>query len=297
MLPTSVIIGAQKAGTTFLKLSLAAHPDVDAPRGECPFFEDPHYDPSDLGPLEALFAGSSARVRIIKRPDYLARPECPARIHTVLPDARLVAVVRHPVERAVSAYFHFVARGLLPLRPLNPGMRAILDGARDDRFAAAQDVVEYGYYQRHLHRYVELFPRTQLTVFVYERLRHERAAVLAEAMDFLGLDPERLPPIKQAQANESMHALPRLANYRLRTRLRTTRDAERRNVYPRQPLSTPRRWGSAALRGLDGRILTKMERGKPELSAPIRAELLERYRDDTTALEAFLDTDLSAWKR
>lgn len=296
LLPNCVIVGAQKAGTTFVKLSLAAHPDADVPRGECPFFEDPHYDPHDLGPLEALFAGSAAPVRVIKRPDYLARPGLAARIHQHIPDARLVAVLRHPVDRAVSAYFHFVARGLLPLRGLDTGMRRLLAGDYAGRFPVADDVVEYGCYHRHLQEY-RVFPRAQLHVILYDDLRGHPDTTVRDVASFLGLDPNRTGKAAPVSANESMYALPRLATYRLRTRLRASRDTDKRHTHRRQSLPTPARWAGAVLQGVDGRALARLDRGKPELAPELRARLLERYRDDTERLEQYLDTDLSAWKR
>lgn len=296
LLPNCVIVGAQKAGTTFVKLSLASHPDADVPRGECPFFEDPYYDPDDLGPLEALFEGSTAPVRVIKRPDYLARPGVAARIHHLLPDARLVAVLRHPVDRAVSAYFHFVARGLLPLRSLDTGMRRLLAGDYANRFPVADDVVEYGCYHRHLQDY-QVFPRAQLHVVLYDELRSHPDATVRGVAAFLGLDADRTGTPAPASANESMYALPRLAAYRVRTRLRASRDADRRHTHRRQSLSSPARWAGAVLQGFDRRVLAGLDRGKPELAPELRAQLLQRYREDTERLESFLDADLSAWKR
>jgi hypothetical protein len=289
-----VIIGAQKAGTTALKLALKAHPDVDAPRGECPFFEDPYYDSDDLGPLEALFAGSTASVRVIKRPDYLAHPECAERIHRHLLDVSLVAVLRHPVERAVSAYFHFVARGMLPLRGLDNGMRRLLQG---DERPAAQDVLNYGYYHRQLTAYTNVFPRERLHVIRYEELRFSFGAALHDVQVFLGLDPERMGSLPPLSANESMYALPRLSVHRLRTRIRSDRDTARGHTHPRTAMRAPARWASAALHGVDRRALARLDSSKPILAPDLRAELLERYRDDTDQLEVWLGVDLSDWKR
>ena len=297
LLPTCVILGAQKAGTTFVKLSLAAHPDADVPRGECPFFEDPHYDEHDLGPLVALFEGSTAAVRVIKRPDYLAQPVVADRIHRHLPDARLIAVIRHPVDRAVSAYFHFVARGLLPLRSLDAGMRDLLAGDYDARFPVARDVLEYGFYGRHLQAYTTRFSRQQLHIVLYEHLRAEPDAVVGEIERFLGLDPRRAGTAGPASANESIYSLPRLATYRLRTRIRASRDDDRRHTHRRRSLPAPARWANAALLSLDRRVLAPFDRGHPALADDLRASLLERYREDTALLEGLLDRDLGTWKR
>lgn len=105
MLPNFLIIGAQKSATTFLLRCLREHPDVFVPSGEIPFFEDPDYSQGDIESFARLFArGCHKKAVGLKRPNYLHKPECPERIHRHIPSARLIVILRDPIERAISAY-------------------------------------------------------------------------------------------------------------------------------------------------------------------------------------------------
>src|SRR5690348_3927297 len=108
--PNFLIIGAEKAGTTFLHQALRLHGDVFMPSDEIPFFEDPDYGaPGAWQEFSKLFEpGAGKRAIGLMRPNYLHKPECPARIHKHFPDAKLVVMLRDPVERAISAYNHNV---------------------------------------------------------------------------------------------------------------------------------------------------------------------------------------------
>ncbi|MCB0375769.1 MAG: sulfotransferase, partial [Sinomicrobium sp.] len=90
MLPDFIIIGAQKAGTTFLLKHLRQHPDIYMPPEEVPFFEESSYHPNNLADLEKLFEGTGkVKLRGMKRPGYLAKPGCAERIHHHLPLTKL----------------------------------------------------------------------------------------------------------------------------------------------------------------------------------------------------------------
>src|SRR5258706_11489250 len=106
-LPDFLIIGAQRSGTSTLYQYIARHPDVrGAFRKEVHYF-DMHYD-RGLDWYRACFptrgfTGESS-------PSYLIHPEVPARVAAVLPDIKLIAILRNPVERAYSAYNRNVRR-------------------------------------------------------------------------------------------------------------------------------------------------------------------------------------------
>ena len=116
-LPNFLIIGTQRGASTFLHKRLLEHPDVFMLPLEEGYFDDPWYEPRRLdGWLEKRFHAAGDRAaRGFRRAELLAFPECPARIAHDLPGVRLIAVLRNPVDRAVSAYHHYVAAGLLPV--------------------------------------------------------------------------------------------------------------------------------------------------------------------------------------
>lgn len=150
MLPTFVVIGAQKSASSFMQLCLAEHPDIYMAEGETPFFETPDYEQSDISELEMTFQGRGEKCLGIKRPNYIGKPEVPARIRRHLPSAKLIAVLRNPIDRAVLAYFHNIYYGFLPPLDVEIGMRRIIsDPSFVAKYKRSPEVIEFGYYYKH----------------------------------------------------------------------------------------------------------------------------------------------------
>ncbi len=120
MLPDFLIIGAQKAGTTSLYSHLAQHPCVGAAlKKEVRYFND-HFN-EGVNWYKAHFPTLRTRDRIAKQnggrfitgegePSYLANPAVPQRVMDLVPDIRLIVMLRDPVKRAYSHYQHRFTR-------------------------------------------------------------------------------------------------------------------------------------------------------------------------------------------
>ena len=93
------------------------------PGDEVDFFENPTYSSEKIFELEKLLTSAKDEKIIgIKRADYLARPECPAHLAKHIPKAKLIAILREPIARLVSAYYWYMKLNYLPLAPLNEGV-------------------------------------------------------------------------------------------------------------------------------------------------------------------------------
>src|SRR5690606_17419350 len=113
MRPEFFVIGAQKAGSTYLLQCLGEHPQIFMPPSEVAFFEDSLYSADRLGDFEKHFApAKKGQVIGVKRPNLLGHPECPERLRRHMPDLKIVVTLRNPIERAVSGYFHYMKSGL-----------------------------------------------------------------------------------------------------------------------------------------------------------------------------------------
>ncbi|MGH8010521.1 MAG: sulfotransferase domain-containing protein, partial [Candidatus Binatia bacterium] len=116
-LPTLLIIGAQRCGTSSLFKYLGAHPRCKASiRKEVRFFTQ-YYDRGENWyrshfPLALSGDSGSTGVTFEASPDYLLDPRTPSRVVRHLPDIRLIAILRNPIERAYSHYRHFRRLGL-----------------------------------------------------------------------------------------------------------------------------------------------------------------------------------------
>jgi hypothetical protein len=177
-LPNLVVIGAQKCGTSSLHNYLATHPQISMSRvKEINFFNDEiHWG---YGPQWYARHFEPGQVRGESSPAYTFLPETAGtaeRMHRLLPDARLIYLVRDPVERIRSNYVHQRARGLEP----RPFAEVAIDP--DGIY------VNHTRYATQLRPFIELFGRERLLIASQEKLLAERAATLRRVFRFLGVD-------------------------------------------------------------------------------------------------------------
>ena len=137
-------------------------------------------------------------------PSYLFHPLAPERVAALIPSARLIAVLRNPVDRSFSHYQHEVALGREPLSfeealdREDERMRGEIDRMVDDPsyFSPAwwnYTYVARGRYADQLERWFAVFPREQVLVIVSEELLENPADTYARVLDFLGAAPHELP--------------------------------------------------------------------------------------------------------
>lgn len=294
--PDFLIIGAQRSASSYLHHCLREHPQLFLPRNEVVYFEDPDYEQRDAAFLSRLFATAAPTQRCgFKRPELLSRPECPERISQELPDARLVAVLREPISRTVSAYFHYMRAGVLPLAPLNVGIRQILGGELDAEFPKAREVVDYSRYGEHLLRYYQLFRPSSILVLLDEDFRQGALATLERVHSFLGVRPDFVPSMLTERANSGVYSLPRLRLLRTGSRFvyryrRGSRYVSLRDNWRTRGAYRAVRWADrAALAPLYGNAA-------PELAHDVRVELTKLFASDLDQLEALLDRPLDRWR-
>lgn len=179
-LPTFVIVGAMKSGTTSLHRYLGQHPDVFVTKKkELHYFADQRERGLDW--YESHFAeGAGHRARGESSTSFTKLPSWPdatARLAALLPDAKLIYVMRNPVDRTFSHYGHTVRQGHETL----PFTRALAEVPR---------YLEVSRYAMQLRGLDEHFPPDQIALVSHERLEQEPEAVLVEVLGFLGLPPD-----------------------------------------------------------------------------------------------------------
>jgi hypothetical protein len=291
-LPRFVVIGAQKSASTFLQDQMAQHPRIEIADGEVRYFEDPFYSPEAVASLPELFHRPAVgTLRGIKRPDYLGRPEVAERLHRHLPDALLFAVVRDPVDRAVSAYYHYVRHGFLPLLPLEDAFEALLAGDSTTmaaRYPRSPEILDYGLYGKHLQRYLDHFGREQLLVFEQKGLTGDPAGSLRQAFEFVGADPSFVPTATSSVSNRGVYSPMRLRLLRTKNKFvyDYTPNLDRR--YPRKP--SPVGWlYNAGVVGVDRLVLSRFDEGRPPaLSPDLRKRVSAFYDADRAVLSELL---------
>ena len=273
MLPNFFIIGAAKSGTTSLWHYLGEHPDVFVADLKEPNHFSPLAPPRfpDRADYEALFQGGAGASAVGEASvAYLHDPSTPGLLADAVPDARLLAVLRDPVDRAYSQYRYNRQRDLEPEATFAGALAA------EPRVIETGDhmrrrYVERGRYDEQLSRYQTWHDRGRLLVFLYEDLASDPGRVMREVFTFLDIDPD--VPLDLGVRHHISGNLLR----------RTALGA----VQPGRSSVLPRRVRTAVLRLADRSI--------PRADRRAMAELRERLAPDNERLQARLGRDLSAW--
>jgi hypothetical protein len=300
-LPDFLVIGAPKAGTTALHAALARHPQLHLSSVKEPKFflcgEQP--PPKENGPgdahsaqewvwrrdhYEALFAGAPpGALRGESTPFYLSDLAAQRRLRQEVPDARLVAVVRDPVDRAYSNWAHLWADGLEPEADFLTACE--LEGEREAagwaRFWRYRKLGRYGEQLQHLY---SLFPKRQVHVLRYRELVDSPRAAVDGICAFLGVDEGLVDEVPSA--NVSTYVPPSTASRVLQEAVRKGADVGR--------FFHPKLWRLASgplLRALHG----TRPRPRPDLDPDDRRKLVTWFADDIRLLEQLTGRSYDDW--
>lgn len=297
-IPDFAIIGAQKSATTFLQRCLKAHPDVFIPDGELATFEDPQYADFDFDQFESHFeSGQKATSVGLKRPNYLHEPDVPERLAHHLPELSLIVVLRAPIDRAVSAYFHQMRHGFAPVRDVDTGLRAILEGDWEEKYPRTSQIIDYGCYYRQLGRYLCHFNRDQLFVTTFRSIKEVPQVTVRAICEFLGVSKEvDLTNVLNGRAKEGIYSKLRLRLTRLTNPIQFEYFYDGRRLRPRDNLGKLSRAFVRFVREVDRRLLQPiLPNERPSLQPNTKAKLVAYYRPDAKALEKEFDLDIEHW--
>jgi hypothetical protein len=191
-----VCIGAQKAGTSTLFRLLEPHPDIRVPPSkEDPIFHRP-VTPAEVDDyLRSRFGGVAEEVRCgTVTPQYMFGPDIAERVFTHAPTARVVALLRDPVERAFSHHRMNIRRGLdrrsFPEAAIRQ-VHQLRSGVVPDIYDERETLVWRGCYSDILEPWIDLFGPSNVLVVFTDELDRDQGAVLARVQDHIGV--ARLP--------------------------------------------------------------------------------------------------------
>jgi Sulfotransferase domain len=260
-----------KCGTSSLHNYLDIHPDISMSQiKELNFFSHDVLWAKGSDWYSQHFS-SPAKIRGEASPSYTRFPEfpdVPRRMSTLIPSAKLIYLVRDPVDRIVSHYMH--SRGIgLERYSIEDALRH-LDGNK---------YVVLSLYHLQLSRYLEYFPAEQILVVCTEDMKSDRRATLRTIFRFLGVDESFWSP----QHELLYHVSTRKG--RLRRALERSRVA--RQVRPHVPRSV-----ISWLATQDNR---KQTVDRPTIRDPLRSELRDYLRNDIERLRQELGRDFPKW--
>jgi hypothetical protein len=200
-LPTFIIAGAMRSGTSSLNSYLREHPQVAVSRPKEVHYFDVNFSEGEDW-YRPHFPDSESAVAVGEAtPDYLYDVEAAGRIAAALPEVKILLLLRDPVDRAHSHYWHNVSVGKEPL-----GVEDAL-AAETDRLAAgfaaraAYSYVDRGRYGPQLERLLAVIPSGQVLTQTFDELTSDPLAVFRRTCSFIGVDPDFQPESLGAQVN------------------------------------------------------------------------------------------------
>jgi hypothetical protein len=277
-LPTFVVIGAMKAGTVSLRHYLDDHPGVfvgaGGKFGEPNYFVAENNWPRGRAWYESLFDGADGAPAIGEcSPSYTwahVYRDVPERMAQLIPDARLVYLVRDPIARMQSMYMHQVSAGR--------ERRRVEEALLDDRYLGPS---LYGF---QLGAFLDYFDRSQVLVVASEILSDRPRAALTAVFDHLAVDPTVVDLDKRRHDHRSRDKpVPRLHDLRW---------------LPRHQVQLNPRWRPDQRTGLARLITTRRARaGDCAIPRDLRDRLAERLAADLSRFEGILGHRIpSDWK-
>lgn len=289
MKPNFLIIGAEKAGTTWLYDRLRRHPDIFMPGvKEIHYFNElnsnhqprRNYEKHDLEWYTDHFRQRENETAVGEStPMYLCDEQAPERIRTHLPDVRLIACLRHPTDRAYSHYW--MARGK---NHTEYSFQQVVD-------RKVSKFVKRGRYGVQLKRYLERFKRAQLQVVIHEELFADPVHHLNELCAFLGVEDTfyRDQDWITDAVNRSSTVRSTFFHRAIGTVAKWMRD---RNGF-RQALDALKKTG------LTDRIkqANKQSRDYPDIPSDLRFELDNYYGSTVQEVEEILGRRIRVWRK
>jgi len=300
MLPNLVIIGAQKSASTFLNRWLMDHPQIFLGKGECNAFEDPEYQNFEISQLTRELE-PKIKIYGIKRPNYLAHAEIADRIKQHLVNPKVICIIRNPISRAISAYYHYMKYGIIPIKDPDRQLNKILNGDHRPEFSAYQNTLSYGLYGMHLQKYFDLFEAENVHVALMEDIIDEKKGPKAFEQICNFLEVPFLPiPAPNQKFQASIYSLTRLRWRNIANPWIRKYDSIRSKSYPIP--AHERKWFSKWIEklvlSLDGRVLKRMvNTTNSQVRIQTRQRLLEYYLNDITKLERLINQNLDDWKK
>lgn len=292
--PNFLCIGAAKAGTTWLASVLSAHPDVFIPPQK--ELNALHYDDLDarLEEYSDYFRdGETCRIRSDFSVRYLSSPNAARAAARLLPDARILAILRNPIDQVQSHYWHLRRQNFhqpVAVRPAPDIFEAI------EKFPEL--LLEPALYGKHLGRWLDLFPRDQVLLLTYDEMTRRTTFALDQICDFLAISRRDFSADASGLSIQDARGGVR------------PRAGLMENVYPVVYVAATRRLfrpikllmgvrsaesikRKLGLRQLGEKLF--FERGYEKLDQTGRAKLLEYFAQDLQSLQKLITNDVSTW--
>lgn len=279
--PNAFLIGSQKSGTTSLAYLLEQHPDICVSEPKETHYFTHHFD---KGPewYREQFANPDARISLDGSTSYTMAPlsgkgsaardifqDVPARVHAASPDAKLIYIMREPVARTYSSYWHSVRTG----RESRPLRLALMENPL---------YLEVSDYMGQLAKWLKYYPKESFLLLLFEDFKDDPQGVMSRCCEFLGVDAS--VQVRLDEPRNASYVVGPVGKWLYRT------ERQRPGLM---------KWLRFFDRSLGFRKIPELMQGSgriPSISDADRAFIAERLEEQTRALEKTLDVSLARWR-
>ncbi len=280
-LPDFFVPGAAKAGTTSLFSYLTQHPSVFIPAIKEPnfFSDDPVREFRTLEAYLRLYSGCPAGVMAgDASPSYLPSQNAASRIFALQPKAKIIILLRNPVDRAYSLYWQR-RKWFSEVLSFEDALAAEEERTRDG-WTFGFRYVGSGLYCEQIKRFHDVFGKEEVQIYLLDDLRDDAGAVCRSVFRFLGIAEDY--PVRTDKIYSQTGPYRNRVLGRILAGPFPGRSLLRRIVPPR-------------MKTLKDDMVHRNIDKPPEMSPETRAMLVERFREDIGRLEELLGRDLSRW--
>lgn len=291
-LPTFLIIGVQKAGTTSIYHYLKQHPQIYMGPKETNFlFQDwENYPPENQQTKQVrtferyceLFenAGDEIAIGDVSPNCLFNYQRSTEAILRYVPNAQIIVILRNPAERAYSDYLMHIREAL---------KSKTMDLSEQIKYKPKQShTLRKGLYYLPVQYLFERFSREQIKIYLYEDLRRDSVKFMQDMYQFIGVDPTFIPNVNnkyQVAAVPKVETINRILQKK--NPIRTFVASTLRLLLPLEKRQ--------AIRSYLIKSNYKQKEKSPSLSSELRQELIDYYREDILKLQDLLQKDLSSW--
>lgn len=269
--PDFLFVGAAKCGSTWFFKALEAHPEVFVPPAKDIYYFDDHYD-RGIAWYESFFAAADTALAIGEvSHNYLYSGEALDRINDDLPNVKLIACLRDPIERAISAYL-FMRRNGTAGRNFRETLQA------------NPKIMERGRYASYISRCFEQFGRDRVRVFLFDDLQANPGAMAQALYSFIGVDATFMHKDAHKKVLPASKA-----------RFQWLASGAKKAARVVRKLGFPGLVGRLKAAGMTGLLYEPLESEDFVISAEDHRWLSDYFENDVRALEAALGTDLTGW--
>ncbi|MGE0665638.1 MAG: sulfotransferase domain-containing protein [Sphingomonadales bacterium] len=271
-----LIIGAPKSGTSWLAHNLARNPNCFMPHQEIHYYSR-YFESHSPQWYAAFFADRQPGQLVGERSNtYMTDPRSPDRIQRELPDAKLIAILRNPVERAYSGYCMRLNRGFVS---------ADISSELDPENPKAREILENGLYSVQLGRFLDRFSREQVHVALYDDILTRPYELMGDISRYLGVPTQFDKESMDRRHNEKkIYGIkpgykqllgPIMRSEHLRTKIiKSLRSSQ---------------WGKTMLRFFSGNL------SYPPFSEAVRSRLVAYYSEEVSMISKFTGRNLDNW--